>query len=130
MTGSVLAQERSPKKDFIANVKSNLDTHENGINPYTIEKRNLVVRVFGDTAVVTRTSRNIARRQTLRSSSTKTIRTFLRETAQAAPPFREDFSGSAAGRFELSRGPLLPRTGCSEMPALPSKRLSFAQGEL
>lgn len=41
------------KKEFIANVKSNLDTHENGINPYTIEKRNLVVHVFGDTAVVT-----------------------------------------------------------------------------
>jgi ketosteroid isomerase-like protein len=41
------------KREFIANVKSNLDTHENGINPYTIEKRNLVVRVFGDTAVVT-----------------------------------------------------------------------------
>jgi|SRR5215471_2385437 len=41
------------KKEFIANVKSNLETHENGINPYTIEKRNLVVHVFGDTAVVT-----------------------------------------------------------------------------
>ena len=41
------------KKEFVANVKSNFDTHENGINPYTIEKRNMVVHVFGDTAVVT-----------------------------------------------------------------------------
>src|SRR5215467_12014364 len=41
------------KKEFVANVKSNFDTHETGINPYTIEKRNMVVHVFGDTAVVT-----------------------------------------------------------------------------
>ena len=41
------------KKEFVANVKSNRDTHENGINPYTIEKRNMVVHVFGDTAVIT-----------------------------------------------------------------------------
>ena len=41
------------KKEFVANVKSNFDTHQNGINPYTIEKRNMVVHVFGDTAVVT-----------------------------------------------------------------------------
>ena len=41
------------KKEFVANVKSNFDTHENGINPYTIEKRNMIVHVFGDTAVVT-----------------------------------------------------------------------------
>src|SRR5215471_17276282 len=41
------------KKEFVANVKSNLDTHENGINPYIIVKRNMVVHVFGDTAVVT-----------------------------------------------------------------------------
>ena len=40
------------KKEFIANVKNNLDTHENGINPYIIEKRNMVVHLFGDTAVV------------------------------------------------------------------------------
>jgi len=41
------------KKEFVANVNSNLDTHENGINPYIIVKRNMVVHVFGDTAVVT-----------------------------------------------------------------------------
>ena len=27
------------KKEFIENVKSNLDSHENGVNPYTIEKK-------------------------------------------------------------------------------------------
>jgi len=43
------------KTEFIQNVKHNLDTHENGINPYTIEKKNVLVRVFGDTAVVTYT---------------------------------------------------------------------------
>jgi hypothetical protein len=41
------------KAEFLKNVTNNLDTHENGINPYTIEKRDLQVRVFGDTAVVT-----------------------------------------------------------------------------
>src|SRR5262245_21010725 len=41
------------KKEFIENVKRNLETHESGINPYTIEKRNMNVHLFGDTAVVT-----------------------------------------------------------------------------
>ena len=41
------------KTEFIQNVKHN--TPENAINPYTIEKKNVLVRVFGDTAVVTYT---------------------------------------------------------------------------
>jgi hypothetical protein len=41
------------KKEFVENVKRNRDTHENGINPYTIEKKDLHVHVFGETAVVT-----------------------------------------------------------------------------
>ena len=41
------------KKEFVENVKRNLETHENGINPYTIEKKNMKVHLFGDTAVVT-----------------------------------------------------------------------------
>ena len=41
------------KSEFLKNVKNNLDTHENGMNPYTIEKKDLQVRVFGDAAVVT-----------------------------------------------------------------------------
>lgn len=41
------------KKEFVENVKRNLETRENGINPYTIEKKNMKVHLFGDTAVVT-----------------------------------------------------------------------------
>jgi len=41
------------KKQFIENVKRNSATHENGVNPYTIEKQNIQVHIFGDTAVVT-----------------------------------------------------------------------------
>jgi ketosteroid isomerase-like protein len=41
------------KAEFIGNVKGNRATQENGINPYMIEKTNVQVRVFGDTAVVT-----------------------------------------------------------------------------
>jgi Domain of unknown function (DUF4440) len=41
------------KTEFIQNVRHNLDAHENGINPYAIEKKNVLVRVFRDTAVVT-----------------------------------------------------------------------------
>ncbi len=41
------------KKEFVENVKHNLEAHENGINPYTIEKKNMKVHLFGDTAVVT-----------------------------------------------------------------------------
>jgi hypothetical protein len=29
------------KKEFVENVKQNLATHENGVNPYTVEKKNL-----------------------------------------------------------------------------------------
>lgn len=39
------------KKQFEENIKNNFATHENGINPYTIEKKNMQVYVFGDTAV-------------------------------------------------------------------------------
>jgi len=41
------------KTEFVENIKHNFVTHENGVNPYTIEKKNVQVRVFGDTAVVT-----------------------------------------------------------------------------
>jgi ketosteroid isomerase-like protein len=34
-------------------VRLNFITHEKGVNPYTIEKKNMQVHVFGDTAVVT-----------------------------------------------------------------------------
>jgi ketosteroid isomerase-like protein len=34
-------------------VKRNLASHENGMNPYTIEKQNMQIHLFGDTAVVT-----------------------------------------------------------------------------
>jgi len=34
-------------------VKRNLASHENGVNPYTIEKQNMQIHIFGDTAVVT-----------------------------------------------------------------------------
>lgn len=41
------------KKELIENVKRNLATHENGVNPYTIEKQKMQIHIFGDTAVVT-----------------------------------------------------------------------------
>jgi len=41
------------KRQFVENVKRNSATHENGVNPYTIEKQNIQVHIFGDTAVVT-----------------------------------------------------------------------------
>lgn len=41
------------KKEFEENVKSNFATHGNGPNPYTIEKKNMRVYLFADTAVVT-----------------------------------------------------------------------------
>jgi hypothetical protein len=34
-------------------VRSNFVSHGNGPNPYTVEKKNMVVYLFGDTAVVT-----------------------------------------------------------------------------
>src|SRR5215467_6525622 len=40
------------KKEFEANVKSNLVAHGNGPSPYTIEKKEMTVYLFGDTAVV------------------------------------------------------------------------------
>jgi hypothetical protein len=49
------------KKEFVENVKRN----ENGVNPYTIEKQNMRVHLFGDTAVVTYVKEY---RQTLDSS--------------------------------------------------------------
>jgi len=41
------------KTEFVENIQHNFLTHANGLNPYTIEKKNVQVRVFGDTAVVT-----------------------------------------------------------------------------
>ena len=41
------------KSEFVENVKLNFITQEKGISPYTIEKKNMQVHVFGDTAVVT-----------------------------------------------------------------------------
>ena len=41
------------KSEFVENIKHNFVTHESGVNPYTIEKKNVQVRVFADTAVVT-----------------------------------------------------------------------------
>jgi ketosteroid isomerase-like protein len=41
------------KKEFVENVKQNFASHENGVNPYTIEKKNLQVHIFGNTAIVT-----------------------------------------------------------------------------
>src|SRR5215471_18264754 len=41
------------KADLERGLKSNSSRHGNGPNPYTIEKKNLVVYQFGDTAVVT-----------------------------------------------------------------------------
>lgn len=40
------------KKDLIERVKHNFEAHQNGPNPYKIEKKNMKVYVFGDTAVV------------------------------------------------------------------------------
>ena len=41
------------KKEFMENVRRNLATHENGVNPYTIDKQKMQIHIFGDTAVVT-----------------------------------------------------------------------------
>ena len=41
------------KSEFVENVRRNFITHEKGVNPYAIEKKNMQVHVFGDTAVVT-----------------------------------------------------------------------------
>jgi ketosteroid isomerase-like protein len=49
----LVGAKRLSKTEFVENVKRNLATHENGVNPYTIEKKNMQINVFGDTAVVT-----------------------------------------------------------------------------
>jgi len=41
------------KAEFRQNVKHNFEAHDNGPSPYTIEKKNIRVDLFGDTAVVT-----------------------------------------------------------------------------
>jgi hypothetical protein len=41
------------KQQFEEAVKDNYEAHGNGPNPYTIEKKNMVVYLFGDIAVVT-----------------------------------------------------------------------------
>lgn len=41
------------KAEFQQNVKNNFTGHENGPSPYTIEKKNMRVDLFGDAAVVT-----------------------------------------------------------------------------
>jgi len=41
------------KSEFVENVRLNFITQEQGISPYAIEKKNMQVHVFGDTAVVT-----------------------------------------------------------------------------
>ncbi len=43
------------KIEFQENVKRSFETHGNGLSPYTIEKKNMRVDLFGDTAVVTYT---------------------------------------------------------------------------
>ncbi len=40
------------KKQFTENVKGNFAAHGNGPSPYTIEKKDMQVYLFGDTAVV------------------------------------------------------------------------------
>jgi hypothetical protein len=41
------------RADLEEGVKRNFTAHGNSANPYTVEKRNMVVYLFGDTAVVT-----------------------------------------------------------------------------
>jgi len=41
------------KIEFQQSVKHNYEAHDNGPSPYTIEKKNMRVDLFGDTAVVT-----------------------------------------------------------------------------
>jgi ketosteroid isomerase-like protein len=48
-----VGQRTLSKKKFVENVKQNFATLENGVNPYAIENKNLQVRIFGNTAVVT-----------------------------------------------------------------------------
>ena len=47
-TSKVLSKQQAED-----NVKSNFVSHGNGASPFTIEKKNMQVHLFGDTAVVT-----------------------------------------------------------------------------
>jgi len=47
-TKKVLSRQQAEE-----NIKTNFLAHDNGPNPYTIEKKNMQVYLFGDTAVVT-----------------------------------------------------------------------------
>jgi hypothetical protein len=49
----LVGPRRVSKAEFIQNVKHHLLAQKNGINPYTIEKKNVEVHEFGGTAVVT-----------------------------------------------------------------------------
>jgi len=62
------------KSEFVENVRLNFITHERGVNPYTIENKNMQVHVFGDTAVVTYVKEYRQTPDTTKSS-TKTIPT-------------------------------------------------------
>ena len=46
-------KEALSKAEFRQNVKHNFAEHDNGPSPYTIEKKNMRVYFFGETAVVT-----------------------------------------------------------------------------
>jgi peroxiredoxin len=50
---SPVATKVFSKKDFEENVKKNFASHGNAPSPYTIEKKNMQVYLFADTAVVT-----------------------------------------------------------------------------
>ena len=50
---SLSATKVLSKKDFKENVKKNFASHGNAPSPYTIEKKNMQVYLFADTAVVT-----------------------------------------------------------------------------
>jgi hypothetical protein len=60
------------KSEFVENVRLNFITHERAVNPCTVEKKNMQVHVFVDTAVVTYV-KEYHRRRTPQNSSTKTI---------------------------------------------------------
>lgn len=87
------------KKEFIQNVKQNSKLPENGINRYTIERKNLKVYVFRDTAVVTYTKE-------------------YRQTQDKTKFFDEDhtdvFTRDASGwHLHLSRISPVPQAGSS-----------------
>jgi ketosteroid isomerase-like protein len=47
------AHHSSSKSAFVENVRLNFITHARAGNPYKVQKKNMQVHVFGDTAVVT-----------------------------------------------------------------------------